>query len=615
VYPSNSAWSNISINSTEDGLVNSYPSDPSLDLSVMFGLQRAAFADIGVKGYCGTGPIPYTSFGGGFTTGMTIGEFAALFPNYWYMLDTVLGWSDPQILGLTYFTACVNEATLLAYQASFGFPYQNRKIGIPAGNFWYNSELRVGQSIVQGQGGNGFSSFEQTTLSLTHTNWKSIYGTQNDNTYMGICPFTYNGEEGAALPPVGGISGGYCHGTQLRDLVMIGTKGEDEFNDYTYREVGFNYYAPGEVSGAQNCCFNGFNDFGVLIAGGGCAYGNLQGNSFFGNNVAGVGICGVARGTINMSFSGDYNPYAFWMYRASETNSSPNNLTNRTTTAASYVQPAVATNVAGVQVTDATYMKAGIGMPLHIAGGGYYTIIAKAVNTLTLRLDSIGSGDASVGATVTSGKVASMAYFYNTTTGNSGGNITMPYLKLECFTCSDHYVPSSGPAYAGCFAVGTNGKGQMLGRLAGRFHFFCMGGTATAEPGGVVNTLLRVDDDSDWGGIIQLLNSSIRVNELGTVGFNYWLHDTNADKKFLADPDDNDFHGNGFVWRKNQRLGLAYDCTDPSVALTAVAATYKFRQPFINAFRTGTDFYNESWAAPTFGYDGVTGHLWNGSFV
>jgi len=284
----------------------------TISLADRFGIRGKSFADMNTPDFIGS------------QLGWTIGQFQARFPNYHYVLDTVLGWTDPEILGLTYFTAAYNEAGFLQYESGAGFPYSRFDISIPAGKHWYNSELRMPQGTTSGNGAFHYFGFGGTEVCLTKTNWKSIYGSQNNGTYLGFCPWTYAGESGTSTNPIA-TGGGYdwCHNTRVTNMCMTGTSAAG-FNVNTERQAGVMYSWPGENSGVYNCLFTEYNDFGILISGS-PAYANCMDNSFFRNAVAGIGIRGCSRSTINLSFSGDFNPWSVCVFRQGDSSAwSPN---------------------------------------------------------------------------------------------------------------------------------------------------------------------------------------------------------------------------------------------------------------------------------------------------
>ncbi len=257
----------------------------------------------------------------GADLGYTISDFASAFPAYYGVLNG-LGWSSSDMLGLTHFTAAFNDASFTTPEATLKFT--GYKIKIPSGRHYYNSELRVGYATVEGDG--AFFNYGQggTHLAMTHANWKSLYGSQNDGTYLGFCPYNYAGEAGTSTLPVS-IGAGYewCHGFRIQNLAMTGTTFPDQYNDNRFREAGIMYWWPGENSGVFNVRCDQHNDFGLIISGS-PAPARVRDFTGFYNKVAGIGVRGCANSDIELSMSGDFTPYLMYSFRAGETTTSPN---------------------------------------------------------------------------------------------------------------------------------------------------------------------------------------------------------------------------------------------------------------------------------------------------
>lgn len=478
----------------------------TFDMAKMFGLQGKSYATMDVPDFIGS------------QLGWTITQFQDRFPNLHYILGTGLGWTDPEMLGLTYFTACFNEISFMESQGGVNpLAYTQGPILIPSGKWWYNSELRVGRSTVRGSGPFEYNGQGGTQIALTHTNWKSLYGAGQADTYMGFSPWVYPGEDGTStLPVTYGTGGEWAHAFRIEDLCMTGTKGSG-FNDPAIRECGVNMWWPGENSGAFNCLFSEFNDFGILISGA-PAPARTRDCSFFWNGVAGTGLRGCAEADIELSHSGDYNPWAIYVFRQGEFNTSPN-------------------------------------------GVAFWPCF-----------QDIGPG----------------------------GTITLRSPKIEAFACN-----SSWPGMSACIP-NIPGKGQMMARLTGRFHFTVTGGTSYVHSG-QVNTLVQLVDDYYAGnGNLPMANSSVNIQGHSTTKYAYWLHDTYRGVKYVCNPIDNDLHGDSMYWNNLfPSLPTAY-AFDPmtQVALTPVTCAYNGLQPFINATLGGA--WNEN-LPPSFGYDTVTG--------
>lgn len=76
----------------------------TFDMAKMFGLQGKSYATMDVPDFIGS------------QLGWTITQFQEQVPEPHYILGTGLGWTDPEMLGLTYFTACFNEISFMESQ-------------------------------------------------------------------------------------------------------------------------------------------------------------------------------------------------------------------------------------------------------------------------------------------------------------------------------------------------------------------------------------------------------------------------------------------------------------------------------------------------------------------
>lgn len=277
----------------------------TIHLGEAYGIRKKPDAFLDVPDYCNV-------------LGMSISDYQARFPEAWYYLSVDLGWSDAEILQRTYFCSAFLDAALQGYEQGAGNPFYRRNIIVPAGKWFYNMELRWPQGMVTGEG-----AYNISWLQLDSTNWKSVYGAQQNGTMLGLCPITYAGEgELSAYPVSLGSGGEYCHSSQAKHLCFGGESGA-LFNNNAIRTAGVMYHTAGENSGAFDCLFIEHNDFGLMINGN-PAYVQATGNSFFRNAVAGIGIRGCARGVMDMSFSGDFNPWSIFMFRQNTTLLSPN---------------------------------------------------------------------------------------------------------------------------------------------------------------------------------------------------------------------------------------------------------------------------------------------------
>lgn len=559
------------------------------DLGKMFGLRGKYYSNIDVPDIIGS------------QLGHDITWFQDRFPGLYAALNGS-GWSASDMLGLTYFSACINE---VGFIGNSGYYQSREKVKIPVGKWFYNTEMRIGQGIVEGCGPFLYGGQGGTELKRLPTNWKSLYGPQNDNTFSGFCPWNYCGEMGLTGNPIG-VSGGneYAHSCLIKDLCMTGLAGDGGFNDPSIREVGYQYWNAGENSGYDNCHFNNFNDFGVLITGRPAHADTGKVSSFFRNKVAGTGIRGCAIGVLNLKHSGDFNPYAFYGFRQGETLSAPNALTHQVTTTANYTQPNYAlaspANQVNITLSDASELQ--IGHRIYVVGGGHYDILNVVGNVVTVKqliVAGAPSGfNSATGTVISSGAVVYLPFWPCCLDDAPGGNISVDFVKIEAYACRSGYA-----GYSSCYPD-IPGKGQMLARLTGMFKFWVKGGQSFVHDG-FVNSLVRVVDDKLDNGYGQLLNGSEVSLSMGTIGFKHWLHYATGNVKFV-NPDTYQQSGE-FYWCANVGSGLTARNPSTQAAWTPVTATYKGLQPYSNG--NGVPAWNEN-AYPTFGYDTVTGQDW-----
>lgn len=193
-------------------------------------------------------------------------------------------------------------------------------------------------------------------------------------------------------------------------------------------------------------------------------------------------------------------------------------------------------------------------------------------------------------------------YYYD---GNPGGMITLTGHKLEAFCCG------TDPGYSLCVPNASEGKGQMLARLSGRFSFTVIGGTSFAH-GGKVDSMVEVKDDfydPDCGNGttgIPLTGSSIRMIGTYLKRYKHWLHTgyspLGGDRKFecydtVVDPSwDNDNYYGDMYWNAQNMTS----CIDPmrQVSYPVITGVWPGRQPFIN------NTYGNTWNQTT-GPNGV----------
>jgi hypothetical protein len=128
------------------------------------------------------------------------------------------------------------------------------------------------------------------------------------------------------LPPTELAFGGgfeWGHGFRVENLTMTGSKPVGGFNNSSKRSAGVMMHWPGENAGVFNCLLTDYNDFGEMVSGAPAPY-RARDNSHFHNGVAGIGVRGCSRADMELSHSGDYNPYALYVFRQGELIQSPN---------------------------------------------------------------------------------------------------------------------------------------------------------------------------------------------------------------------------------------------------------------------------------------------------
>ena len=558
------------------------------DLGKMFGLKAKPYAQRDIKDFVGPGVgVDYMN--------KDIAWVQEKFPNAYYVLSSDLGWSDADILNRTFFTLCYLEVSFIWRKGgSSGVfeAYGAYEIGIPGGQWWVNTELRSHNGVNRGLVPFDGVQDGGSALNLVKTHWKSLYGAQNDGVYAVATSISYPGENGDSYPSVV-CPINYSPQSRWVNLAFNGTNGAIGFNDPTQREAGLSLHSPGENSLVDNCIFSQFNDFGILMSGA-PAPGRTRDCSFFHNHVAGYGLrgCAAAMGAnMELSFSGDFNPYAVFMFRQGEAMNSPNKLVHKTVTTASFVQPSVGATVV-ITVADAS----GIYLDRYLAveGGGTYTVTNIAGTSITIRNEGY-DGAATVGATVVVDNVYKPFWPYYSD-DPPGGSVTTLVGKYEphCYGFLPGLVPSGTP--------GQWGKGQMLARLMGVFTYKALGGTCWSHFG-KSDAFIEVVPD-----IVQPTydaNSSISINGPKVINYAHWLHVWADDIKWINNLGGDQQHGDQFTWHGtlNSRNGYVW----LGAAAGSTAATYRGRQPFIGSAQVFVWNHN---AAPTFNFDTVTGYLY-----
>lgn len=279
-----------------------------LDLGQMFGLRQQSWAQLSDPLICSSGSV-----------GFSISTMEDRFPNYVQFLRA-LPWafSDPEILGLTYFTCAYNEAALRSEGGFGGTGWQGRcNIRIPAGSWFVNSELRGGQHRNIGAGKQWNFGSGGSQIQLLDTNWKSIHGPQNDGLkILGHC-WNYAGENNLTPQPFA-IGGGYeySHFFTWEHCHLKGTAGYNSFFSPLNREVGIMLHNAGEGTKVENCWGSEFRTFAVLV-GRYTARPRVSQCNLFNNSVAAIGQRGGALSEIIYDdISGDNNPYMLFMYQS-----------------------------------------------------------------------------------------------------------------------------------------------------------------------------------------------------------------------------------------------------------------------------------------------------------
>lgn len=533
------------------------PPSPERDLKKMYGLRQKPGNFIWNGSYNAYNtPTCYEILGS--QLGADIQFVQDRFPRFYAMVHH-LGWSDAEILQMTYFTACFLDASLWGWEPAWPYRFDSFtrcKIKIPDGVWFASTELRSPFGLIEGCGtspnfGNG-----GTNITFAKPQWKSLYGPQQNNTYCLFTTMTYAGEGGQQpwstgppditwyqvdnpTPPPGYSTGDYpagdmlplvlapggavewSHSTMFRNMRLIGDADNNGFYDSGMRECGIHFFRPGETCNVEDVYFTNFNDFGLLVSSDPAPF-RLKNCSFFNNHVAGVGLRGTAITSITLNeCSGDWNPWMVYMFQQGETQTAP--------------EP---------------------GVPFWPTPWG--------------------------------------------ATGPAGGSVALNNCKIES-NCSD---PNTGlPG-----GTGSTGKGQMMARLTGRFNFSASGGHCYVHDGRVAS-LLQVNDayfsTSPAGAEsnIPLNNSCVSINEVDCRGYENWMHLLASNQAFPRDPNftpGQDIHAMDFFWQnfaaRNPKTGTA---------ISPVSALWQGRQPFINYTQGGLDFDLDN--PPTFNYDVITG--------
>lgn len=228
---------------------------------------------------------------------------------------TACGFSNAEILQRTYPTMCYHEAVLYGQTVLGVNEAHDCKIVWPSGKWFVNSELRSGQHITEGQGARINFGTGGTHIALDATNWKSIYGAQNNGIKIVFTTWNYAGENNATAFPFA-VGGGaeWGHHTIFRDMYIDGQEA-DGFRDPARVTMGIMLFSPGEQSSVNECRIENFNDFGVLISHN-PADTFINGLTAFHNHVASIGMrgCALSNNTF-MRVSADFVPYILFQFR------------------------------------------------------------------------------------------------------------------------------------------------------------------------------------------------------------------------------------------------------------------------------------------------------------
>ncbi len=278
-----------------------------IDLGEWFGLKQQPYAS-GFVAYSITDPLVLNSGSVGFNAADALKRF----PNYMQMLIN-LGWSEAERLALTFFTCAYNEAQLKRQGGIGGFGFQGREvIYIPQGMWYFNSELRSAQARVIGKSQAINAGAGGTVLNMRSTDWKSIYGAQNNGVRIGFVPWTYLGENNSAPHPVGLYGGNeWSHWFTTENLRVQGTRANGGFfNPAGPVEIGAMWWNPGEGSGPNKCAFSAL-DIGFMASNNIAPFTALDCELFY-NMVAGCAQRGGAYSKSRfIGLSGDNNPFMF----------------------------------------------------------------------------------------------------------------------------------------------------------------------------------------------------------------------------------------------------------------------------------------------------------------
>lgn len=279
-----------------------------------WGLRRQPYADLGgpLVQYSINDPLICNSG----SVGMNIADLTARFPYAVQMLQDA-GFSNADIETRTYPWMVYHEATLRDTGGySPGFPMPRTTIRIPAGYWYFNTEIRAGQNRNLGSS-NGFNGgWGGTVANITATNWKSLHGAQNDHVRILFTSALYAGEDYATAQPLQMFGGDeYMHYFTVEQMRLNGTSALNSFWDPNLTEIGVMMHNAGERCTVQDCEVSHFRGIGVLVSGH-TARPRVANCSMFYNQMAAVGLSsGALSEVIFEDLSCDNNPYVLFMFR------------------------------------------------------------------------------------------------------------------------------------------------------------------------------------------------------------------------------------------------------------------------------------------------------------
>jgi hypothetical protein len=262
------------------------------------------------------GPASPTPLYAGSELGLSIGTIEDKYPRTVDFLRALPApWTDGEILQRTMPSLMHTEAHLWGQQVLGANEAHDCPIVWPSGKWYTNMELRCGQHITRGQGARINFGTGGTHIALDATNWKSIYGAQNNGIKIVFTTWNYAGEDNlSAFPFAVGGGAEWGHHTVFEDMYIDGQE-PDGFRDPARVTMGIMLFSPGEQSAVRRCRIQHFNDFGVLISHN-PADTYIDGLTAFHNHVASIGMrgCALSNNTFTR-ISADFVPYILFQFR------------------------------------------------------------------------------------------------------------------------------------------------------------------------------------------------------------------------------------------------------------------------------------------------------------